>query len=1166
MSISRTLLVGSLAVAGISVILTAMIVAAAGFFITKDEIEKQTQNHLVALRSEQKEYLSSYLEQIKNQVVTYSSSYTVESASKDFINAFNYEQRRELTSDMEKDLKSFYRDEFGKSYKARNPQIKHSSNQLYDSLSPQAKIFQNDFIARNPNPLGEKDNLASLPSNSIYSKVHEKYHAELRKYLQTFAFYDIFIIDAKTGHIIYSVFKELDFATSLLTGPYKNSGLAEVFKEARNLSNPDKVSFSAFKAYTPSYEDPAAFIASPIINNEGETTAVLAFQMPIDKINEVLTMKQEWKKKGMGESGETYLVSENFKAQSLSRFLIEDPESYINSLKESGIDETLVNTIKLKGTNIGYQDIKSDAVSNAINGQEGYAQIIDYRGVEVLSAYAPIDFEGARFAILAEMDTEEAYSFQGRIIRSTAIDAIIVCLAVLSIVALIAWRFSQMLSQRLNTAVQVANGVAQGEKVTIDAKQKQDEIGALMTALNKMQTEVIGKFEIAAAESNRITSAIEAANTNIMMADADLNIIYMNPAVQNMMRIAEADLKQQLPNFDANNLVGQNIDVFHKNPAHQRGMLAKLKETYRTEIKVGVRTFSLIATPIFSETSERLGTVVEWLDRTEDLKQIKIIEDQQKLATKAAEDAKRVNDALDSCSTNVMMADNEFNIIYMNPAVQNMMKLAEADLRTALPNFNANDLMGKNIDVFHKNPAHQRAMLERLTETYKTAITVGSRTFDLTATPIYNDDKQRIGTVVEWYDRTSEVKIENEIASLINAANDGDLKARINPEGKTGFGKTVSDGLNSLMDTTSTFVGDVGKIFESMSEGNLTKTIDNDYKGELLRIKDNANNSIAKITEVMSKIQSASDIVRSSSNEVAEGSDDLSRRTESQASSLEETAASMEEITATVKQTAESATQSNVLASEAKLKAQKGGEVVQGAVKAMSEIMDSSNKINDIIGVIDEIAFQTNLLALNAAVEAARAGEQGRGFAVVAGEVRTLSQRSAAAAKEIKDLIRDSVNKVESGSNMVNQSGQMLADIVQSVDKVARMIADVNNAAIEQNSGISQINQAVTQMDEMTQQNAALVEETSAASRSMSDEATSMSRLISFFQLSRKGSASGTPANSTQASSPAPIEKIQTYQPSKPISSSQKPSSSNNENKGNNGAASFSNDDDWEDF
>ena len=700
--------------------------------------------------------------------------------------------------------------------------------------------------------------------------------------------------------------------------------------------------------------------------------------------------------------------------------------------------------------------------------------------------------------------------------------------------------------------------------VDIDTSNLNQNINTEVGAITHWVTELLGAIKnkhqadmLVANENYRIKQALDAASTNVMMADNEYNIIYMNPAVQEMMSLAEADLKKELPNFNAKDLIGKNIDVFHKNPAHQRGMLEKLTDTYSTQITVGARTFALIATPIFSDKNERLGTVVEWADRTAELKHEQELKAQQDELAKGARETRRIKDALDACNTNVMMADDQYNIVYMNPSVQNMMRVAEADLKKELPNFNANDLIGKNIDIFHKNPAHQRSMLARLTDTYRTTIQVGARTFNLVATPIFDDQKNRLGTVVEWADKTAEVHIEKEVASLIKAANEGDLSRRLDTQGQSGFAQTLSSGLNELMDKVSAFVDDVGVIFQAMSEGNLTHTINNNYQGELEKIKNNANNSIAKLTEVLTKIQSASDIVRTSSNEVAQGSDDLSRRTESQASSLEETAASMEEITATVKQTAESATQSNTLASEAKVKAEKGGDVVQGAVKAMSEIMESSNKINDIIGVIDEIAFQTNLLALNAAVEAARAGEQGRGFAVVAGEVRTLSQRSAAAAKEIKDLIRDSVNKVESGSHMVNQSGQMLAEIVQAVDKVAKMISDVNTAAIEQNSGISQINQAVAQMDEMTQQNAALVEQTSAASRSMSEEANSMSRLISFFQLSRSG-FSGSPANTFQ-------EPIMTY---KPTGSSGKAPTAKPapKDKGSGSAASFSSEDDWEDF
>jgi len=711
---------------------------------------------------------------------------------------------------------------------------------------------------------------------------------------------------------------------------------------------------------------------------------------------------------------------------------------------------------------------------------------------------------------------------------------------------LIVRNLGQLIGGEPSYAIEVVNRIANGDlKAEVDTDPS--DTHSLLNAMKTMRENLLNRRtsdQSFAAETSRIKSALDVCNTNVMVADANFDIIYMNDAVLSMMQNAESDLKKDLPNFDSRKLIGTNIDTFHKNPAHQRGMLEGLRNTYNGQITVGGRIFGLIATPIFDDKNERLGTVVEWEDRTERLAQ-------ETIDKRLADENASIKLALDVCATNVMMADPEFNISYMNAAVQNMMRIAESDLKVALPNFNANNLMGANIDVFHKNPAHQRSMLAGLRTTYSTEIKVGSRTFGLIATPIFTDQDERLGTVVEWNDRTAEVNIETEMSSLINAANDGDLSQRLETASKSGFFKGLSEGLNTLMNSTEIFIGDVGHVFEAMSGGDLTQSIVSEYRGEFNRIKTNANNSVNKLSEVLTKIQTSSRTVETSATEVAQGSDDLSRRTESQASSLEETASSMEEITATVKQTSENATKSNALANDAKSKAQQGGEVVQGAVVAMSEILDSSNKINDIIGVIDEIAFQTNLLALNAAVEAARAGEQGRGFAVVAGEVRTLSQRSAAAAKEIKDLIRDSVNKVESGSALVNQSGQMLTEIVQAVDDVAIMINDVNTAATEQNSGISQINQAITQMDEMTQQNAALVEESSAASRAMSEEARNMNNMIGFFNMGHGGGASTSFTGGS--------EQVIKYQAAPAPTPSKK-------NKGSDAATSFSNKDEWEDF
>lgn len=263
-----------------------------------------------------------------------------------------------------------------------------------------------------------------------------------------------------------------------------------------------------------------------------------------------------------------------------------------------------------------------------------------------------------------------------------------------------------------------------------------------------------------------------------------------------------------------------------------------------------------------------------------------------------------------------------------------------------------------------------------------------------------------------------------------------------------------------------------------------------------------------QLRDIVNQVTQATSQVSSAAAEIAQGSADLSQRTEEQASALEETASSMEELTSTVKQSADNAGQANQLAGAARAQAEQGGHVVEQAITAMSAISTSSRKIADIISVIDEIAFQTNLLALNAAVEAARAGEQGRGFAVVAGEVRKLAQRSADAAKEIKGLITDSVTKVEDGGKLVEQSGKTLQEIVTAIKKVSDIVAEIAAAAREQASGIEQVNTAILSMDQVTQQNAALVEETAAASQSMGEQARELQNLMGFFKLDQHTAAS----------------------------------------------------------
>ena len=483
----------------------------------------------------------------------------------------------------------------------------------------------------------------------------------------------------------------------------------------------------------------------------------------------------------------------------------------------------------------------------------------------------------------------------------------------------------------------------------------------------------------------------------------------------------------------------------------------------------------------------------------------------------AADATMRIKVALDVTSNNVMVADPDGKIIYCNASVLAMMRQAESDIRQVLPAFRADAILGSSFDMYHRQPAHQRNLLAGLQGTYRNDMSIGPRHFRLTANPIVNDRGERLGTVVEWNDRTAEVEVEREVAGIIEAAVAGDFSKRIDNSRMAGFHHDLSAGINQLLGASSAALSDVGAMLSRMAQGDLRQKIDGEYQGVLGELKDDANGTVDKLQQIVMAIKAATDAINTAAKEIAAGNQDLSGRTEEQASSLEETASSMEELTGTVRQNANHAKQASELAGAAQQVAIRGGEVVGQVVDTMSAIHSSSSKIGDIIGVIDGIAFQTNILALNAAVEAARAGEQGRGFAVVATEVRNLAQRSAAAAKEIKGLIADSVNKVEVGNRLVDQAGRTMEEVVTSIRRVANLMQEISQASLEQSAGIEQVSLAISQMDEVTQQNAALVEQAAAAAESLEEQADALAREVSVFALPGGTHPDGAFANSRPA-------------------------------------------------
>lgn len=468
-----------------------------------------------------------------------------------------------------------------------------------------------------------------------------------------------------------------------------------------------------------------------------------------------------------------------------------------------------------------------------------------------------------------------------------------------------------------------------------------------------------------------------------------------------------------------------------------------------------------------------------------------------------ATDALRINQALDNVHSSIMTTDTNLNIVYMNKSMQELFCHAEQAIRKQLPHFDASKLIGANIDMFHQKPAHQRSLLNQLSDSFHSEFNIADLFIGVIASPVINDDGQRIGFVTEWINKTDEVNIENDIKTIVAGVKAGELNRRLNVTGKAGFFKALSVGINELTEVIENVFNDIAEVMQHMATGDLNRTITRDYEGLYGSCKQDINATLSKLNDVFTQIRDSADAINNSSQEIASGNEHLSQRVQEQATSLERISSRMNGLTDTVKNTAEHTQQATQIAKTSSNLAGQGVAVVDLAIQAIQDIEDSSVKINAFIDIIDEIASQTNLLALNASLEAARAGERGLGFSVVAKEVRNLAQRCASAAQETRVLIENSVHNVHSGTQFVNETGQSLAEIANGTQKVNTLIADIAAASALQATSITQINNAIIQMDEITQQNAALSEEVAATSVFMSDQTKHMTDLLTFFKVNR---------------------------------------------------------------
>jgi len=549
------ILVGATLLVALPVIISSFIIGYQSSTSAYQAMEVATNERLLAVRDITKGRLEDYLGNIDKQVRTFSQSTMTINAMHAFKWSYDsYETQVTVSPDTARDeLSRYYQQAFNQQYQSRNQGENAAVEQWLGNLSDTSLLLQHQLIAKNPHPLGQKDQMITLNNHSDYARTHQLYHPVISNYLAEFEYYDIFLVDSASGNIVYSVFKELDFSTSLTTGTFANSAIGEVFRKAQQATTPGETVISDFSSYQPSYQDAAAFIATPIFD-QGKNIGVLIFQMPIGRINNIMNQDGHWQQSGLGKSGETYLIGQDNTLRSESRFLQQDLPGYITALKNGGVSAEVVGTIEAKNSGIGLQAVSTPSASKALNGQSGIETINDYRGISVLSAYAPVTFNGLNWAILAEIDTSEAFASANAMTTAIKISSVSVGL-MLIIFGLVGGRlFANRISKPI---INLSTGI---EKVELGSDlthrfmiETGDEIGQASKALNSMLTKFHGGIKHVADNSTQIATTAEQAsvitNQNSVLIEEQHNQTAMVATAMEQMTCAIEEVASHIGNM-----------------------------------------------------------------------------------------------------------------------------------------------------------------------------------------------------------------------------------------------------------------------------------------------------------------------------------------------------------------------------------------------------------------------------------------------------------------------------------------------------------------------------------------------------------------------------------------------------------------------------------------
>ncbi|MFK7894620.1 MAG: methyl-accepting chemotaxis protein [Myxococcota bacterium] len=975
------------------------------YFNDVDALKKKAFDKLVADRANRSEQVESLFETMEKQLVTMAANPLVVDGMEEFAEEFDVLSRQVAKNPrkveaMRASVREYYLESFQPEYVSSNGgQSPQDLESIIASLPDDVVTLQYHYISNNPNALGSKHLLEKAKDGSCWSNTHAENHAFFKAFLENFGYYDIFLVDAKSGNIVYSVYKELDFATSLITGPYKDTNFATLFRDLVE-SESSEPQFVDLDRYFPSYEAAAGFVGIPL-RKDDETLGALIFQIPVQKIDRIMTSAGEWKESGFGESGETYLVGSDLKMRSLSRFLAEDSEGYFSLVEEIGMDAESIDYIRSKENSTISQTVDSPGVKAALSGETGSAVFDDYRGVPVFSAYSPIQLMGVEWAIMSEIDEAEAFASIDALVKKVSMAVGLLLLVGMGL----SWMIANQITRPIVAAGLAVKGIADGDLNQHVTATSSDEVGEMANSIN----DAVGRIEAAFGSKSiewvdleemrrkELQAQEEAREEKLAAEKARDETKLAAEAAEEEKRIAEKAMRE--------------AEAAQAEVAKEKLAAEESKQQAETAMK---------DVQAEKQKAEEAVQNAE-LAKAEAVEAAKSAEEEKQVAERAMRDAESAN--AEAKQALGLAEEEKAKAAQAMTTAQSEQKRAgqaneqanasRAEAAEALTVANAEKERAARASIEAQEAMTRAEEAEELANNEQAAAEI-AREEALTAKEEAEKSSEKIETLLAEASRESEDlqnKVE-EILRVVNSASEGDLSQEISVSGADPVGQ-VGEGLSRF------FAGISSDLREIESAADMLKA---------------AGEALLENGAVLGK----------NSNETEEQSQVAGSAGASVLNGAKSVATAMEELSAAAREISEKVVSSSSLTNEASEKSKE-------ATLLIEELGKSSTSIGSVIKLITSIAEQTNLLALNATIEAARAGDAGKGFAVVAGEVKELAKQSATASSEIATKISAIQKSTKSAISAIGEIGQ-------TVEQVSAHSGVINAAIEEQSSTSSEVN------------------------------------------------------------------------------------------------------------